>query len=66
MAKKTSWREPRLVALFLLGFLLFNYPLLVLFNKPTTLFGVPLLYAYLFSAWICLIVLAAVVMERRN
>jgi hypothetical protein len=55
----------RLVALFLLGALLFNYPLLQLFNVPVSLFGVPLLYAYLFAAWALLIVLLALVMERK-
>ena len=63
---KSSWREQRLVALFLLGCLLFNYPLLALFNLRATIFGVPVLYAYLFFAWIGLIVLAAAVMERRK
>ena len=63
---KSSWREQRLVALFLLGCLLFNYPLLALFNVRAMVFGVPVLYAYLFSAWVGLIVLAAAVMERRE
>jgi hypothetical protein len=63
---KSSWREQRLVALFLLGCLLFNYPLLALFNVRAMVFGVPVLYAYLFSAWVGLIVLAAAVMERRT
>jgi hypothetical protein len=63
---KSNRRGQRLVALFLLGCLLFNYPLLVLFNSQETLFGVPMPYAYLFSAWILVIVLAAVVMERRD
>ena len=31
--------------------LLFNYPILALFNVPGTLFGVPVLYAYIFIAW---------------
>ena len=61
---KTSRKGERLVGLFLLGCALFNFPLLALFNVRTTLFGVPLLYAYLFSAWSLLIVLAALVMER--
>jgi hypothetical protein len=63
---KSSWREQRLVALFLLGCLLFNYPLLALFSVRAMVFGVPVLYAYLFSAWVGLIVLAAAVMERRT
>ena len=63
---KTSRKGARLVALFLLGCLLFNYPLLALFNVRATVFGIPLLYAYLFAAWALLIALAAVVMERRE
>ena len=63
---KPSRRGPRLVGLFLLGCLLFNYPLLALFNTRATLFGIPLLYAYLFSAWALLIVLVAVIMERTD
>jgi len=61
---KTSRRAPRLVALFLLGCLLFNYPLLALFNVRASVLGIPLLYAYLFAAWALLIALVAVVMER--
>jgi len=63
---KSSWSGQRLVVLFLLGCLLFNYPVLVLFNLPTSVMGIPLIYAYLFTAWIALIVLAAAVMERRE
>ena len=50
----------RIVAVFLLGALLFNLPLLVIFNDATTaVFGIPLLYVYLFVAWIGLIALMA-------
>ena len=44
-------KGPRFVALCMLGMLLFNYPILTLFNVPGALFGVPVLYAYLFIAW---------------
>ena len=63
---KTSRKGERLVGLFLLGCLLFNFPLLALFNVRATVFGIPLLYAYLFSAWALLIVLVAVIMERTD
>ena len=63
---KSSRRGPRLVALFLLGCLMFNYPLLALFNVRATLLGIPLLYAYLFAAWALLIALVAVVTGRRE
>ncbi|MBL8326774.1 MAG: hypothetical protein JNJ89_17615 [Rubrivivax sp.] len=48
-----------LVALAALGALLLSYPLLALFNRAGTVFGVPLLYAWLFGAWALLIVLLA-------
>jgi len=53
----------RFVALCMLGMLLFNYPVLALFNVPGTLFGVPTLYAYIFLAWVALIALMARVAE---
>jgi hypothetical protein len=54
-----------LIAAFLFGCLLFNYPLLYLFNIDYRLFGVPLLYVYAFAAWGLLIALTAAVIERR-
>ena len=56
----------RLIALFLLGCLLFNYPLLYLFDINRYLFGIPLLYAYIFAAWALLIALIAMVVERNT
>ena len=54
----------RLVALALLGFLLFDYPLVSLFSTEGTLLGVPVLYAYLFTSWAALIALMALVVRR--
>ena len=56
----------RLAALFLFGCVLFNYPLLALFNRSTEIFGIPLLYAFLFGGWLLLIALMAFVAERRE
>ncbi len=57
-------RAPRLVALCMLGCLLFNYPVLALFNVRGALLGIPVLYAYIFIAWALLIALMALVVER--
>ena len=54
----------RLIALFIFGCLLFNYPVLSLFNLPADVFGVPVLYAYLFTAWALLVALMAIVVEK--
>ena len=56
----------RLAALFLLGCLLFNYPLLQLFTGDHTIFGLPVLYAYAFGAWAILIALMMLVVEKRD
>lgn len=49
-------RPARLFAAFLLGLFAFNYPLLEVFSAERTLFGVPLLYCWIFGAWLALIV----------
>jgi hypothetical protein len=56
----------RLIALFLLGCLLLNYPLFSLFAGPAEAFGIPLLYVYIFFVWALLIALMALVVERRS
>ena len=56
---KRGIRRDRFVALFFLGFFLFNYPFLAAFNQPRLVLGVPLLYLYLFVAWGVVIALAA-------
>lgn len=56
----------RLAALFLLGCVLFNYPVLALFNRAASVFGVPVLYAWIFAAWLALIAVMAIVIERRR
>lgn len=48
-----------LAAVFFLGCLLLNYPILFLFDRPIDVFGIPLLYLYIFGAWILLIALIA-------
>ena len=63
---RPSIKGQRLVALFLLGLLLFNYPLLHLFAGPGQLLGIPVLYAYVFLVWALLIAVMALVVEKRN
>jgi predicted permease len=61
---RSAIKEGRLVVAFLLGVLLFNYPLLALFNRTAEVFGIPVLYAYIFGAWALLIALLALLIER--
>lgn len=51
-----SIKNKRLVGLFLLGSVLFNYPILHLFNLEFFFFGLPLIYLYMFIVWSLLIV----------
>lgn len=62
--KYSNLAGQRLVAIFLLGCLLLNYPILYLFDKIHDVLGIPLLYLYLFGVWAALIGLLAVVAER--
>ena len=57
-------KQPRFVALCMLGVVLFNFPVLALFNVDATVLGVPVLYFYIFAAWALLIALMALVAER--
>ena len=61
---RSNLKGQRLVALFLLGGLLFNYPLLAVFNVAGEAFGIPALYVYIFLAWALMIGLLAIVVER--
>jgi hypothetical protein len=62
---KPNIKAQRLTALFMLGAALFNYPLLALFNRPGWVFGVPVLYVYVFAAWLLLIALLTLVIEKK-
>jgi len=53
----------RLAAVFLIGAVLLNYPILSLFDRPTEVFGVPLLFLYVFAAWAGIIAVMAWIIE---
>ena len=54
----------RLVALFVAGVLLLNFPLLALWDRDLTLWGLPLFPAALFLLWGSLIAALAWITER--
>ena len=58
-------RGKRLIAVFLLGAVLLNFPLLAVVEAGQRLFGLPPLFLYLFGAWAGLILLLALLVERR-
>lgn len=59
-------RTTKLIGLFLLGYLLFNHPLISLFNLPALVWGIPLLYAYLFGVWALIIFLMALIAKGNS
>jgi hypothetical protein len=57
-------KSRRLAGIFLLGWILFNYPIISLFNLPAFWRGIPLLYAYVFFTWAVIIALIMLVARR--
>jgi len=57
-------RRAHLVAAASVGFLLFGYPLLAVFDVPATVLGVPVLWASLFLAWAAVVALVALAVRR--
>ncbi len=54
-------KSRRLIGLFLFVVVLYNYPILSLFNISKTISGIPVLYLYLFFVWILSIVLVVII-----
>ncbi len=60
---KHSLQRQRLIALFALGGLLLNFPLLAVWDSTATLWGLPVFPLALFWVWACLIAATAWVVE---
>ncbi|MDJ0950668.1 MAG: hypothetical protein QNJ94_17280 [Alphaproteobacteria bacterium] len=56
----------RWVALFLAGLTGFSPPLLFIFSTEITVFGIPLLYVYMFTAWALIIALTAWIADAQS
>ncbi len=54
-------KSRRLTGLFLFVLVLYNYPILSLFNISKRISGIPVLYLYLFFVWILSIVLVVII-----
>lgn len=63
---RDSQTGDRLIALFLLGVLAISPPLLAIFRADEMIFGIPVLFFYLFAAWTVLIALLAIAIEGRR
>lgn len=59
-------RNERIMGLVLVGVLALNYPLLSIFASGDLLFGIPVLYLYLFLFWAGFIVVAGLMIEAKD
>lgn len=62
--RRPSATGERLFFLFLIGVFLFNPPALSIFDVPRQVFGIPLLYLYLFACWGAMLLLVVFIIER--
>ena len=61
---KATLTGQRLVALFLLGWVLVNYPILSVFDVDRVWLKIPAIYLYVFGVWAAMIALMAWIIER--
>ena len=59
-------RGKRLIAVFLLGTVLLNFPLIAVVGAERGLFGIPALVLYLFGAWAGIIALLGLIVEAKK
>ena len=57
-------QDERLIGLVIVGVIALNYPLLSLFSKIRLIFGIPILYLYLFLFWAVFILCLAFILEK--
>jgi len=57
-------RNERLVALFVAALLALNFPLLSLASAMKQVWGIPVLYFYLFLAWAFIILASGLILKR--
>ena len=52
---KEQFKEQKLLLLSITFLILFNFPIISIFNFETTINGIPTLYFYVFTLWIMMI-----------
>ena len=59
-------RISKIIGITLLAFVLLNFPIISLFGKDIFIFGIPLLYFYIFFVWISFIIVTAILLGRKD
>ena len=66
MNRMANLKRQRLIGLFFLGLILFNFPIIALFSEAGWFFNLPVLYVYIFLAWILIILSTALILKRKT
>ncbi|MDO5616325.1 MAG: hypothetical protein Q4G16_09055 [Cruoricaptor ignavus] len=56
--------KQKLVVLSIALFVMFNAPVLFLFDKPIALMGLPLVYVYIFAIWLVSSILSFIIFKK--
>jgi hypothetical protein len=56
--------QQKLVVFSFTLLLVFNLPIVLLFDTADALLGMPIIYIYIFSIWLCSILLSFIVVQR--
>jgi len=59
-------KTSKVIGIFLLGFVLLNFPIINLFTKDQFIFGIPSLYIYFFMVWVILIIFIARTTRKKD
>ncbi|AFK04929.1 hypothetical protein Emtol_3803 [Emticicia oligotrophica DSM 17448] len=59
-------KQQKAIAITILLVFLLNIPIISLLNKPLFVFGIPLVYVYVFSIWAFAIIVIAWIAESKN
>ena len=63
MHKESRWR---LIGVFVMGWILFNFPFIKLFAIKKTILGLPVLYVYVFFIWACIILITKYTLDYQQ
>ncbi|WP_040249447.1 hypothetical protein [Psychroserpens mesophilus] len=56
--------EQKLVVLAIALLILFNIPIVLIYNHEGVIFGIPTFYFSVFSIWLCSIIISYIVLKR--
>lgn len=59
-------KQQKAIAITIFLVCLLNFPILSLFNKAVFVFGIPLVYVYVFSVWAIGIIVVGIIAESKN